>query len=683
MTDIKNEDESESSELFNEDEKGKNDIISSSSDEENNQNNANNNINNNSNNNNNNNNNKDSNNNYENSKILGNKRAPSKDRKDPKEYNDSRKKIKKYNYNYSYNEKKYFQPSLDIPLITYDLFCELYNEKMDDKKYDDLKKLYEEYKSNHEQKNNEQFFNHHKNDEWFLEKYNPYKYTALNLKERNEMCQKKAKLFFDVYKIENMINKKEIIDIKQDDKDDNLTQKLNYIFDLKEEHEYNKNIKILYTIVNTSENKIEERERDLNNIPLNKDIIQKDLGEDGKPYYFYNPDYLTLYNLTSLTKNIEVIPIINLFKNYPGFVSLSLSEPERINGYKRSFWITCDNETNYQKILSSFEEYELKEDFKLRLIKSETTQNAHYKKIKVTPPLFDERLDEDISGSNKIITILDNYREILNNPLIEKLNLKEISELKEEEKINILNLNILYLRKIHGFCYYCLKGYRDERNLTKKCDFLHLRHYTKLGKRDDVENILKRNEINVSEEELKNAVEFDKFFSNKLNELLNDKDKINCYILLRPKYLMNDEIAFDKIEIEKKDFIKKNSEQLEEEKFECKICEKKFIAFNFIENHMKNKHPDKMNDYANNNVNEYLMKENFKEDKDKFSKSNIINNRDDYEEYLNKLDSSKNNNYNNSSSYEHFFHKKYKDWDDPVNFQSTKSSYMKISYDDL
>ena len=28
-------------------------------------------------------------------------------------------------------------------------------------------------------------------------------------------------------------------------------------------------------------------------------------------------------------------------------------------------------------------------------------------------------------------------------------------------------------------------------------------------------------------------------------------------------------------------------------------------------------------------------------------------------------------------------HKKYKDWDDPVNFNSNKPSYMKISYDDL
>ena len=673
MSDKKNDDESESSEIFNEDDKDKNDIISSSSEEENNQHNLNNNDYNN---------NKDTNNNYENSKILGNKRPPSKDRKDPKDYIDSRKKIRKYNYNYSYDEKKNFQPSLDIPLITFDLYCNLYTEKFGDKKNDELKKMYEEYKSNHEKKNNEQFFNHHKNDEWFLEQYNPYKYTEFNQKERSEMCQRKAKIFFEEYKIENMINKKEIIDVKQDDNDnDNNTQKLKYIFDLKEEHEYNKNIKILYTKVNTSENKIEEKERDLNNIPLNKDKIQKEIEEDGKPYYFYNPDYLSLYNLTSLTKDIDIIPIINLFKKYPGFVSLSLTEPERINGYKRNFWVTYDNKNNYQNVLNSLKEYE-KGDFTIKLIKSETTQNIHYKKIKITPPLFEDRLNEDIIGSNKIITILDNYREILNNPLIENLNIKEISELKEEEKINILNLNILYLRKIHGYCYYCLKGFKDERNLTRKCDYLHLRHYIKLGKRDELENILKKKEINISEEELKNAIEFDKFFNNKLNELINDKEKINCCILLRPKYLMNDEVAFNKIEEEKKEFIKKNNEQLEEEKFECKICNKRFIAFNFIENHMKNKHSDKMSYYANNNTNEYLMKENFKADKEKFSKSNIINNRDDYEEYLYKLEGPKNN-YNNSSSYDHFFHKKYKDLDDPINFQSTKASFMKLSYDDL
>ena len=674
MIEAKNDNESESSELFNEDEKDKNEnIISSSSDEDNNQNQ------------NSNNKNKDKDNsnvNIENKKLLGNKTFL-KDQNEKSDYNDSRRKIKKYNnYNNNSNDKKSFQPSLDIPLVTFDLFCKLYIEKGGENNLNqnEFKKLYEEYKLNHEQKNNEQFYKHHKDDEWFLEKYHPYKYTQFNQKERSEMCQKKAKLFFDAYNIENLINKNEIIDIKEDN--NKLTQKFNYIFDLKEEHEYNKNIKLLYTKINLTENKIEEVERDLKNIPLNKEIIQKEIEEDGKPYYFYNPDYLTLYNISSLTKNIDIISIINVFKKYPGFVSLSLTEPERINGYKRSFWAYYDNENNFLNALKNLKEYELREDFIIKVIKSETTQNFHYKKIKITPPLFEDRLKEDIIGSNKIITILDNYREIVNNPLIESLNIEKISDMKDEELINILNLNILYLRKVHGFCYYCLKGFKDERNLAKKCDFLHLRHYIKLGKRNNTENI-NINELNITEEELKNAIEFDKLFTNKLNELLNDKNKINSILLLRPKYLMDDEIAFDKLEDEKREFIKKNSEQLDIEKFECQLCKKKFIAFNYIENHMKNKHSEKMNDFAENNVNEFLMKENFYEDTEKFSKSNIINNYDDYKEYINKLDSQKNNNYNNSSSYDHIIHKKYKDWDDPINFQSTKNPYMKISYDDL
>ena len=669
MSEIKNEkadNESESSELFNEDEKDKNaNIISSSSDEENNQNNANTN-----------NNNTSNNNNIEEQKLLGNKRPLSKDQKEAKEY-DSRKKIKK-----TYSEgNRNFQPSLDIPLVTYDLFCQLYTEKGGDSNLskEEFQKFYDEYKFNHELKNNEQFFINHKSDEWFLEKYNPNAYVQFNQKERSIMCQNKAKLFFDKFDLENVIFKKEIKDIKDDNK---LTQKINYIFDLKEEHEYNKNIKILYTKINIAENKIEEFERDLNNIPLNKEIIQKELEEDGKPYYFYNPDYLTLYNLNSLTKNIEIIPVIDVFKKYTGFVSLSLTEPERINGYKRSFWVTYDNETNFENALNGLKEYELNKDFMIRVIKSETTQNPYYRKIKVTPPLFEERLVEDIKGSNKIISILDAYRGIDKNPLTEKNNIEEISELPEEEKINILNFSILYLRKVHGFCYYCLKGFKDERNLTKKCDFLHLRHYVKLGKRDQAKNI-DINNINISEDELKNAIEFDKFFTKNLNDLLVDQEKINHIILLRPKYLMDDEIAVDKLEEEKSEFIKENSEQLDVEKFECKICKKKFLAYHFIENHMKNKHPDKMREYANNNVNEFLMKENFNEDKEKFNKSNIINNMEDYEEYMKKVEAPKNNSYNNYSSYDYVGHKKYKDWDDPINFNSNKTTYMKISYDDL
>ena len=77
------------------------------------------------------------------------------------------------------------------------------------------------------------------------------------------------------------------------------------------------------------------------------------------------------------------------------------------------------------------------------------------------------------------------------------------------------------------------------------------------------------------------------------------------------------------------------------------------------------------------------MEENFKADKEKFNKSNIIDNRETYEEELSTKLNGKNSFNSNNSIYDYSFHKKYKDWDDPVNFQINKNPYKKIKYDDL
>ena len=612
--------------------------------------------------------------NLDNIKLLGNKRALSKEHKDNKNPKNSNNNNKYKIYNHFDSNKK-FQPSLDVPLVTYDLFCELFNEK-DQKKNlnlteDDYKKLYEEYKINHEKKNSEEFINYHKNDEWFLEKYNPYDYTQFNFKERNEMCKKKAKIFFEKFE-----EKQDVMNIE---KNNNLTQKikLNYIFDLKPEYEYNKSFKLLYTKVDTKNNKLLERERDFNNIPYTQGIIQKDLEEDGSPYYFYDPNYLTLFSLNGLPKNVQIIPKINLYKKQPGFISISITEPERKNDYKRNFWIFFNSEVNCIKALDNLNHYKSEQ-----FIKSETKMNPNYNRVKVTPPLFDERLNEDLIGSYKIINILDEYREISNNPLIKNLDLSKLAIMEKEERIKILNLNILYLRKIHGFCYYCLKGLKDERSLAKKCCYIHLRHYIQLGKRENVNNI-DINNLNITEDELNNAKEFDKYFTNKLNGLVTDKEKINEYILLRPKYLMNDQLALDKINEEENIFFKHRSENIEKEIYKCKICLKKFKAFNFIITHIKNRHAKELSDYTEEKVNKYLMEENFYSDKEKFNKSNIIETREYYEEELSAKLNSKNNYNSTNSIYEYNFHKKYKDWDDPINFQVSKNPYKKIKYDDL
>ena len=613
----------------------------------------------------------------DNIKLLGNKRAKSKEHKESNKQKNNYTKYKSYN-NFDINKK--YQPSLDVPLVSYDLFVELFNEK-EKEKYpkkmlnyteEDYKKFYEEYKTNHEHKNSEEFFNYHKHDEWFLEKYNPYFFIQFNYKERNEMCQKRAKIFFESeLEMNDMMNNEE----------NNLTQKIkdikyNYLFDLKPEYEYNKRFKILYTKVDTKNNKLQEKERDFNNIPYTQGIIQKDLEEDGKPYYFYDPNHLTLYCVTSLTKNTQLMPKINFYKKQPGFVSISLTEPDRKYDYRRNFWLLFDSEDNCEKALNNLNHYKSDE-----FIKSDIIMNPAYNKVKLTPPLFDDRLNEDLIGSSKIINILDEYRQIFENPLNNIFDVNKMSIMEKEEKIKILNLNILYLRKVHGYCYYCLKGFKDERILSKKCDYIHLRHYVQLGKRENVDSI-DINKLNITEEELNNAKEFDTYFTQKLNELLNDKEKINEFVLLRPKYLMDDKIAEEKINEEELNYVKNESEKIDKEIYKCKKCGKKFRAFNFIVTHIKNKHREDLDDYTNNKVNKFLMEKNFYADSEKFSKSNIIETREYYEELLDKYNG-KNNYIITTSTYDHYYHKKYKDWDDPINFQTNKNPYKKIKYDDL
>ena len=43
-----------------------------------------------------------------------------------------------------------------------------------------------------------------------------------------------------------------------------------------------------------------------------------------------------------------------------------------------------------------------------------------------------------------------------------------------------LDLQLLYLRKVHSYCYYCAAEHYDERMLAAKCGSIHLRLTTQL-----------------------------------------------------------------------------------------------------------------------------------------------------------------------------------------------------------
>jgi len=126
------------------------------------------------------------------------------------------------------------------------------------------------------------------------------------------------------------------------------------------------------------------------------------------------------------------------------------------------------------------------------------------------------------------------------------------------EKELQLDYQLLYLRKIHSFCFYCCEEYDDERMLAAKCGIAHIRS---------------RYDSNV--------------------KLMIDS-RIEARITypgLSKKYdKETDEVLGKKL----KEFEDKYTVQEEENKFRCDLCKKLFRGSEFIKKHLSVKHADEV-----------------------------------------------------------------------------------------
>ena len=121
------------------------------------------------------------------------------------------------------------------------------------------------------------------------------------------------------------------------------------------------------------------------------------------------------------------------------------------------------------------------------------------------------------------------------------------------EKEHQLDLNILYLRRIHGFCFYCLEEYDDERMLATRCDNIHLRSPINLGERNS-ENLVSK----------KTEAEWDKNFTRMLMERI-EKGAHETKSTLE----VNEELNKKRNE-----YCKENTTSVSSERYVCNICSK-------------------------------------------------------------------------------------------------------------
>lgn len=333
------------------------------------------------------------------------------------------------------NEKKssqIFIPGLDGPLVSLSLFNELQHNTLSTEV---LQNTYKDYKTKYENKRFHSFYVEHQSDEWFKEKYDPE--TSEKWKsERNFQCSKMFTKFFE-------------------------TQFKNLKLELRECDENNKNVKILLYSYNKEKDEFEEKERDLSLVMSSKGQ-NENVDISSAPYYAFDPDKMTLF-LHQIPRNVSRLQILEIVKKLPGFLYMSLSEPIKNQNYFRYCWVTFDSEENTELAYETLNDYRITQDYKLQPIKSKSTT---VKRVRVTPSYSEERAQEDLELSKNFIQILDKDRNIENNPLMDK-------KMGESQ----LDLQILYLRRVHGFCYYCLEEHEDERALATKCDNIHVRNY--------------------------------------------------------------------------------------------------------------------------------------------------------------------------------------------------------------
>jgi len=95
----------------------------------------------------------------------------------------------------------------------------------------------------------------------------------------------------------------------------------------------------------------------------------------------------------------------------------------------------------------------------------------------ITPELPDDSAERDLKKCEKLITeVLDVEKEI---PATIQDQITEYAN-RYLNKTQHLDLLLLYLRKVHSYCFYCGEEYDDERTLAAKCGPAHLRNSSKI-----------------------------------------------------------------------------------------------------------------------------------------------------------------------------------------------------------
>lgn len=166
-----------------------------------------------------------------------------------------------------------------------------------------------------------------------------------------------------------------------------------------------------------------------------------------------------------------------------------MSEPLKTQDFERYAWVSYDSEENCRRAKdqlegqkvppaagSSQKERSEHSEFRLQPVKSQTQR----KPIRITPPLAEDSLKRDLAFCRKLIAQVFDPEKQLNS--MDKL--QEACDRLGSNTQQQLDLMLLYLRRVHAYCFYCGEEYDDERMLAAKCGPQHIRAAKRLSRQD-------------------------------------------------------------------------------------------------------------------------------------------------------------------------------------------------------
>ena len=165
---------------------------------------------------------------------------------------------------------------------------------------------------------------------------------------------------------------------------------------------------------------------------------------------------------------------MEIVKKTKGFVSLSLSEPLKGQEFERYAWVSYDSDEHCTQAKHQLDSASI-QDYSLNSIQSRGAR----KSLMITPELPDDTIERDLDLCQRLISEVFDLEKEIDPAVFDRIQDFAKGTLTPTQHLDLL---LLYLRRVHGFCLYCGEEYDDERMLAAKCGPSHLRHSKRISR---------------------------------------------------------------------------------------------------------------------------------------------------------------------------------------------------------